>query len=90
MIKSTKVNNRSVWINNRSSHDDCLRSVGYSNMLGLRSTNFCYVSNFVEELVNDFLLIIIVRMLELLIVVVEVIFRVILVEVTIMVRELIV
>lgn len=72
-MKNTRVNSPIAWINNRNSHDIYLKPIGYNSRLGLRLVDFYNVSNFITKLTNDFLLIIIIRMLKLLIVIVEVI-----------------
>lgn len=73
MIRITGVNNLVAWMSSRSNYNVCLRLVGYDSRLELRPINFYCMSNFIIKVANNFLLIVIIEILELLIVIVEVI-----------------
>ena len=61
IMKNTRINNPIAYTSNRSSYDICLRAVECSIILKLRSINFYYLSNFVTELADDFLLTVIIE-----------------------------
>lgn len=73
MIENNRVNNPINWMSNQNSPIVFLKPIENSHKLRSRLINFCYVSNFIVELIDNFFLFIIVETLEPLIVLVIII-----------------